>query len=116
MSPLLAAVVGLSSKPTQPSQERTVLVLDTSSPCRSRRLSMSRWSPHCWLILGRSDHRMSPAVVKAQRQVVLRHRPLEVRLVASFRSVPPLIGWLNARFARSSPPPTPSGAPPSALA
>ena len=59
---------------------------------------MSRWFPHCWLILGRSDHRMSPAVVKAQRQVVLRHHPLEVRLAASFWSVPQLIGWLNDRI------------------
>jgi ATP-dependent helicase/nuclease subunit A len=34
------------------------------------------------------------------RQVIARQHPLEVRLSANFRSVPPLIGWLNDRFDR----------------
>jgi len=34
------------------------------------------------------------------RQVVLRHRPLEVALSENYRSVPPLIDWLNDGFDR----------------
>jgi ATP-dependent exoDNAse (exonuclease V) beta subunit len=34
------------------------------------------------------------------RQVVLRHRPLEVALSENYRSVPPLIDWLNEGFDR----------------
>ena len=34
------------------------------------------------------------------RELVLRHRPLEVALATNYRSVPPLIDWLNDRFDR----------------
>ena len=43
--PLLAAVIGLRSKPPQPSQERKVLALDPSPPCRARRWSIGHWLP-----------------------------------------------------------------------
>jgi ATP-dependent helicase/nuclease subunit A len=34
------------------------------------------------------------------RRLVLRHRPLEVTLARNYRSLPPLIDWLNDRFDR----------------
>ncbi|HXH81539.1 MAG TPA: UvrD-helicase domain-containing protein, partial [Candidatus Tectomicrobia bacterium] len=44
--------------------------------------------------------RADVAMYDRVREIVQRSGPLEVRLSANFRSVPPLIDWLNDRFAR----------------